>query len=66
LNQNARPVVPYVMFIDWQGTVRLQYPGDAPIFSSAEKNLSQIADGLLRQAAEKKGPQDEIRLAGKQ
>ncbi len=37
---------------------------DAPIFASAEKNLGQIADGLLRQAAEKKGPQYETRPAG--
>lgn len=64
LNETAHPVVPYVMFVDWMGSVRFQYPGDAPIFNSAEKNLGQIADGLLRQAAEKKGPQYETRPAG--
>jgi peroxiredoxin len=62
----AKPTVPYIMFVDWQGAVRFQYPGDAPIFNSAEKNLSQIADGLLRQAAEKSGPKYETRPAGKQ
>jgi thiol-disulfide isomerase/thioredoxin len=66
LNQTAHPVVPYIMFVDWQGSVRFQYPADAPIFNSAEKNFAQIADGLLRQAAEKKGPQYETRPAGKQ
>ena len=65
LNPTAAPTVPYIMFIDWMGSVRFQYPGNAPIFASAEKNLSQIADGLLRQAAEKKGPQYETRPAGK-
>jgi peroxiredoxin len=66
LNETAHPVVPYVLFVDWQGNVRFQYPANAPIFNSAEKNLSQIADGLLRQAAEKKGPEYETRPAGKQ
>lgn len=66
LKETGHPKVPYVMFVDWQGNVRFQYPGDAPIFNSAEKNLRQIAEGLLRQAAEKKGPQYETRPAGKQ
>jgi peroxiredoxin len=66
LKETAHPVCPYIMFVDWQGSVRFQYPGDAPIFASGEKNLGQIADGLLRQAAEKKGPQYETRPAGKQ
>jgi peroxiredoxin len=66
LKETARPVVPYILFVDWMGNVRFQYPADAPIFNSAEKNLRQIADGLLRQAAEKKGPQYETRPAGKQ
>jgi peroxiredoxin len=66
LKATAQPVVPYIMFVDWQGNVRFQYPANAPIFNSAEKNLTQIADGLLRQAAEKKGPQYETRPAGKQ
>jgi peroxiredoxin len=65
LKETGKPVVPYILFVDWQGNVRFQYPADAPIFNSAEKNLRQIADGLLRQAAEKKGPQYETRPAGK-
>jgi peroxiredoxin len=65
LKPTGKPVVPYILFVDWMGNVRFQYPGDAPIFTSAEKNLGQIADGLLRQAAEKKGPQYETRPAGK-
>ena len=66
LKETGHPMCPYILFVDWMGQVRFQYPGDAPIFASAEKNLSQIADGLLRQAAEKKGPQYETRPAGKQ
>ncbi len=66
LKETAHPVVPYIMFVDWMGNVRFQYPADAPIFTSAEKNLSQIADGLLRQAAEKKGPEYKTAPAGKQ
>jgi len=65
LKETGHPVCPYILYVDWMGNVRFQYPGDAPIFTSAEKNLSQIADGLLRQAAEKKGPQYETRPAGK-
>jgi peroxiredoxin len=65
LKETGHPVCPYILFVDWMGNVRFQYPADAPIFSSAEKNLGQIADGLLRQAAEKKGPQYETRPAGK-
>jgi peroxiredoxin len=66
LNATARPVVPYVMFVDWMGNVRFQYPADAPIFQSPEKNLRGIAEGLLRQAANKEGPHYETRPAGKQ
>jgi peroxiredoxin len=66
LNATAHPTVPYVMFVDWQGNVRFEYPGNAPVMNEAAKNLHQIADGLLRQAAEKKGPQYETRPAGKQ
>lgn len=67
LNASAHPKVPYIMFVDWMGNVRFQYPADAPaIQQSGEKNLRTIADGLLRQAAEKKGPTYETRPAGKQ
>ena len=65
LKETGHPMCPYILFVDWQGSVRFQYPGDAPIFNSAEKNLAQIADGLLRQAAEKSGPKYETRPAGK-
>jgi hypothetical protein len=57
LNQSARPFVPYIMFVDWQGNVRFQYPGNHPIFSSGAQGIEGIANGLLRQASEKKGPQ---------
>lgn len=57
LNPTARPFAPYLMFVDWQGSVRFQYPGNDPFVSSGEKNIRILADGLLRQAAEKKGPQ---------
>jgi peroxiredoxin len=66
LKETGHPVVPYILFVDWMGSVRFQYPADAPIFNSAEKNFRQIADGLLHQAAEKKGPQYETKPAGKQ
>jgi peroxiredoxin len=66
LNGTAQPVVPYVMFVDWQGSVRFQYPGNDPIFNDSEKNLRALADGLLRQAAEKQGPHLETGPVGKQ
>jgi peroxiredoxin len=56
LNANARPVVPYILFVDWQGSVRFQYAGNDPIFNQGDKGIRAIADGLLRQAAEKSGP----------
>lgn len=65
LNETAHPIVPYVMFVDWQGNVRFQYAANDPIWTSGDKNIRAIADGLLRQAAEKKGPQYETRPAGK-
>ncbi len=55
LKETAHPMVPTILFIDWQGKVRFQYAGNDPIFKSGEKGIRQIADGLLRQAAEKKG-----------
>jgi peroxiredoxin len=66
LKETGHPTVPYILFVDWQGNVRFQYPADAPIFTSAEKNLAQIADGLLRQAAEKRGAEYKTVPAGKQ
>ncbi len=63
LNETAHPVVPYLMFVDWMGNVRFQYAGNDPIFNSGEKNIRAVADGLLRQAAEKTGPQYETRPA---
>jgi peroxiredoxin len=66
LNESAHPVVPYLLYVDWMGNIRFQYAGNDPVFSSGEKNLRAIADGLLRQAKEKKGAQLETRPAGKQ
>jgi peroxiredoxin len=66
LNATAHPVVPYIMFVDWQGTVRFQYPGNAPIFNEAEKNLRTIADGLTHEAADKRAPTYKTVPAGKQ
>jgi thiol-disulfide isomerase/thioredoxin len=64
-NQTARPVVPYVIFVDWQSNVRFQYAGNDPIFNQGDKGIRAVADGLLRQAIEKKGPQYETKPAGK-
>jgi peroxiredoxin len=66
LKANAHPIVPYLMFIDWESNVRFQYAGNDPIFNSGEKNIRAVADGLVRQAIEKKGPQYETKPAGKQ
>ncbi len=55
LNATAQPVVPTMLFVDWQGKVRFQYAGNDPIFNQGEKGIRTIVDGLLRQAAEKKG-----------
>jgi peroxiredoxin len=63
LKPTAHPVVPYIMFVDWMGQVRFQYAGNDPVFNSAEKNLRAVADGLLRQAAEKKGATYETKPA---
>jgi peroxiredoxin len=65
LNATARPIVPYLMFVDWEGNVRFQYAGNDPIFNSGDKYLRSVADGLVRQAIEKKGPQYETKPAGK-
>jgi peroxiredoxin len=65
LKPTARPVVPYIMFVDWMGQVRFQYAGNDPVFNSAEKNLRAVADGLLRQAVEKKGATYETKPAPK-
>ena len=56
LKKTARPVVPYVMFVDWKGDVRFQYAGNDPILSQGVQALRGIADGLLNQAADKSGP----------
>jgi hypothetical protein len=66
LNANARPVVPYLLFVSWQGDVRFQYAGNDPIWNQGEKGLRTIADGLVRQAEEKKGAQTKTMPAGKQ
>jgi peroxiredoxin len=57
LKKTARPVVPYIMFVDWKGDVRFQYAGNDPVLSQGVQAIRGIADGLLRQAADKSGPQ---------
>jgi peroxiredoxin len=57
LNKTAQPVIPYVIFVGGNGDVRFQYAGNDPIWNQGDKGIGAIADGLLRQAAEKKGPQ---------
>ena len=66
LSPTAHPTVPNIMFVDWQGQAHFQYPANAPIFNDAEKNLRTIADGLLHEAADKRGPKYQTRQAGKQ
>ena len=66
LNKTASPVVPYVMLVDWKGDVRFQYPANHPILSQGVQAIRGIADGLLRQAADKSGPTLKTVPAGKQ
>jgi peroxiredoxin len=66
MKKGARPIVPLLIFVDWMGNVRFQYQGDDKIFDRGEKDIRAIATGLLRQAAEKKGPTYQTRPAGKQ
>jgi peroxiredoxin len=65
LNATAHPVVPTMLFVDWQGKVRFQYAGNDPVFNQGEKGIRTIADGLVREAAEKKGPTYKTVPAGK-
>lgn len=65
LKKTARPVVPYVMFVDWKGDVRFQFPGNDPTLRQGLQGIRGIADGLLRQAADKSGPQLKTIPAGK-
>lgn len=64
LRADAHPIVPYIMFVDWEGNVRFQYAANDPVFKDGEKNMRAVADGLLRQAIEKTGRQ--LAPAGKQ
>lgn len=65
LKKTARPIVPYVMFVDWKGDVRFQYSGDHPILSQGVQAIRGIADGLLHQAEDKSGPTLKTMPAGK-
>jgi len=65
LKKTARPVVPYVMFVDWKGDVRFQWAGNDPILSNGAQGIRGIADGLLRQAADKSGQSLKTMPAGK-
>ncbi len=66
LAKDAHPIVPLLIYVDWMGNVRFQYEGNATIFNQGEKDIRGIATGLLRQAAEKKGPTYQAAPAGKQ
>jgi peroxiredoxin len=67
LAKDAHPIVPLIMFVDWMGNVRFQYFGDNKVLAGAdaEKNLHGIANGLIRQADAKQGPQYQTKPAGK-
>src|SRR5260370_1390943 len=47
LNATAHPVVPYLIFVDWEGNVRFQYAANDPVFNSADKNIRPAAAGLF-------------------
>jgi peroxiredoxin len=65
MKKDAHPIVPFLMFVDWMGNVRFQYQGNDPVFANGEKDIRGIATGLLRQAAEKKGPTYQTKPAAK-
>jgi thiol-disulfide isomerase/thioredoxin len=64
MKPDAHPIVPLLIFVDWMGHVRFQYKGTDAVFKG-EKDIRGIATGLLRQAAEKKGPTYQTQPAGK-
>jgi hypothetical protein len=51
----VRNYVPNVVVIDRGWTIRAQYAGDDPFFQNEDKNMRALLDGLLKQAATKKG-----------
>jgi peroxiredoxin len=55
ITPNDRPFVPIVMFIDYSGTVRVQYFGNDPIFKQEEKAFRAITDSLLKFNAANQG-----------
>ncbi|MGA3203766.1 MAG: TlpA disulfide reductase family protein [Bryobacteraceae bacterium] len=64
MQKGGRPLVPILIFVDWMGNVRFQYKGSDSVFKG-EKDIRGIVTGLLRQAAEKKGPTYQTKPAGK-
>ena len=65
LKPGQHPTVPLIIFVDWMGNVRFQYQGNDPIFQHGVKDLRVIANGLLKQAADKTGPVYQTKPAGK-
>jgi peroxiredoxin len=53
-DRDTHPFVPIVMFVDRQGTVRVQYFGKDPVFKDAEKSFRGIVESLLKIPAQAK------------
>ena len=51
IEKGTRPFAPILLFIDRQGTVRIQYYGNDPVFKQADTSFRKIAEGLLNEGA---------------
>ena len=51
-----RMLVPQLVFIDRQGMIRAQHPGDSPFFQDEENNMRAQVEALLKESAAKKAP----------
>jgi len=49
-----RLMMPQLVFVDRQGTIRAQYAGDDPFFSNQEKNLREMIETLLKESSAQK------------
>jgi peroxiredoxin len=47
-DRDTHPFVPIVIFVDRQGTVRVQYFGNDPVFKDQEKAFRAVTDSLLK------------------
>jgi thiol-disulfide isomerase/thioredoxin len=65
MKKGEHPIVPLVIFVNWQGDVHLQYNASDPIFNQGEKGIRQIASALCRQAEEKQAPVLQTKPAAK-